>query len=40
MPCVGFEPMILASELAKKVHALDRSATMTGIQSMEKNNPV
>jgi hypothetical protein len=30
MPCVGFEPMILASEQAKTVHALGRSATVTG----------
>jgi hypothetical protein len=27
MPCVGFEPMIPASERAKTVHALDRAAT-------------
>jgi hypothetical protein len=30
VPCVGFEPMIPASERAKTVHALDRSATVTG----------
>jgi hypothetical protein len=30
MPCVGFEPTIPASERAKTVHALDRSATVTG----------
>jgi hypothetical protein len=30
MPCVGFELTILASERAKTVHALDRSATVTG----------
>jgi hypothetical protein len=30
MPCVGFEPTIPASELAKTVHALDRAATVTG----------
>jgi hypothetical protein len=30
MPYVGFEPMIPASERAKTVHALDRSATVTG----------
>jgi hypothetical protein len=30
VPCVGFEPMISASERAKTVHALDRSATVTG----------
>jgi hypothetical protein len=29
MPCVGFEPTIPASERAKTVHALDRSATVT-----------
>jgi hypothetical protein len=28
--CVGFEPKIQASERAKTVHALDRSATVTG----------
>jgi hypothetical protein len=30
MPCVGFEPMIPASEQAKTVHALDLSATVIG----------
>jgi hypothetical protein len=30
MPCVGFEPIIPASERAKTVHALDRSAAVTG----------
>jgi hypothetical protein len=30
MPCVGFEPTIPASEPAKTVHALYRSATATG----------
>jgi hypothetical protein len=30
MPCVGFEPMIPASERAKTVRVLDRSATVTG----------
>jgi hypothetical protein len=30
MPCVGFEPKIPASERVKTVHALDRSATVTG----------
>jgi hypothetical protein len=29
MPCVRFEPTIPASERAKTVHALDRSATVT-----------
>jgi hypothetical protein len=31
MPCVRFEPTIPASERANTVHALDRSATMTGL---------
>jgi hypothetical protein len=30
MPCVGFEPMIPASERAKTVHASDRAVTVTG----------
>jgi hypothetical protein len=30
MPFVGFEPTIPASERAKMVHVLDRSATVTG----------
>jgi hypothetical protein len=30
MPRLGFEPTITASERAKTVHALDRSATVTG----------
>jgi hypothetical protein len=30
MPCVGFELTIPASEIAKTVYALDRSATLTG----------
>jgi hypothetical protein len=30
MPWVGFELMIPASERAKKVHTLDRSAAVTG----------
>jgi hypothetical protein len=30
MLCVGFEPTIPASEPAKTVHVLDRSATVTG----------
>jgi hypothetical protein len=29
MPWVGFEPTVPASERAKTVHALDRSATVT-----------
>jgi hypothetical protein len=31
MPFMGFEPTIPASERAKTVHALKRSATMTGL---------
>jgi hypothetical protein len=34
MPSVGFEPTIPASERAKTVHALDRSATVTGFNSL------
>jgi hypothetical protein len=30
MAWVGFEPTVPASERAKTVHALDRSATVTG----------
>jgi hypothetical protein len=30
MPCVGLEPTIPAYERVKTVHALDRSATVTG----------
>jgi hypothetical protein len=30
MPWVGLEPTIQAAERAKTVHALDRSATVTG----------
>jgi hypothetical protein len=30
MPCVWFEPTIPAFEWTKTVHALDRSATVTG----------
>jgi hypothetical protein len=30
MPWVGFKPTVPASERAKTVHALDRSATVTG----------
>jgi hypothetical protein len=32
MPWVGFKLTILASERAKTVHALDRSATVTGMK--------
>jgi hypothetical protein len=31
MPCVGFEPTVPASALAKAINALDRSATVTGL---------
>jgi hypothetical protein len=34
MPWVGFDPTIPASERVKTVHALDRSATVTGIQTL------
>jgi hypothetical protein len=37
MPCVGFEPTIPASEQAKTVHVLDRSATVTGRVEEKKN---
>jgi hypothetical protein len=33
MRCVGFEPTIPASLQAKTVHALDRSATVTGLRN-------
>jgi hypothetical protein len=33
MTCFGFEPRIAASERAKTVHALDRSASVTGIEN-------
>jgi hypothetical protein len=33
MSLVGFEPTIAASERAKTVHALDISATVTGLKS-------
>jgi hypothetical protein len=32
MPWVGFEPTIPVLERAKKVHALDRTATVTGLR--------
>jgi hypothetical protein len=35
MPWVGFEPTIPASERAKTVHDLDRSAAVTGILSIK-----
>jgi hypothetical protein len=34
MPYVGFEPTIPAFERAKTVHALDRSATVTGLPTL------
>jgi hypothetical protein len=34
MPCVAFETTIPTSERAKAVHALDRSATLTGGQTL------
>jgi hypothetical protein len=34
MPCVGFEPTIPASEQAKTLHAIDLSATVTGISTL------
>jgi hypothetical protein len=34
MPCVGFETTIPVSERKKTVHALDRSATVTGRKSV------
>jgi hypothetical protein len=39
MPCVGFETTIPASDRAKTVHSLGRSATMTGdnIDTIKKN---
>jgi hypothetical protein len=38
MPCMEFEPAIPASERAKTVHALVRSATVTGINDFKKRN--
>jgi hypothetical protein len=34
MPWVGFEPKIPASERAETAHALDRSTTVTGKESL------
>jgi hypothetical protein len=34
MPLVGFKPTVPACERAKTVHALDRSATVTGSWSI------
>jgi hypothetical protein len=36
MPWVGFESTIPASERVKTVHALDRSATLTGVYRIRK----
>jgi hypothetical protein len=36
MPWVEFEPTIPASERANKVHALDRSATVTSLLNFKK----
>jgi hypothetical protein len=33
MPSVGFKPTIPSSEREKTVHALDRSSTVTGIDT-------
>jgi hypothetical protein len=33
MSCVGFEPTVPASKRAKRVHALDGSATVTGLHT-------
>jgi hypothetical protein len=38
LPSVGFEPTIPASERARTVHALDRSATVTGNNNNNNNN--
>jgi hypothetical protein len=38
MPWVGFEHTIPVSERAKTVHALDRSATVTGMLGIESDN--
>jgi hypothetical protein len=37
IPCVGLKPTIPASERAKTVHALDRSATVTGSRHLQNN---
>jgi hypothetical protein len=34
MPELGFEPTITASELPRTVHALERSATVTGLYEL------
>jgi hypothetical protein len=38
MPLVGFETTVPASERAKAVHALDRSATVTGTVNITVRN--
>jgi hypothetical protein len=40
MPRVGFEPMILALERAKTVHALDHAAIMNGFILLSVQNIV
>jgi hypothetical protein len=40
MPCVGLELAIPASERAKTVHALDRSATVTGSHGFTKTKSI
>jgi hypothetical protein len=37
MPEVGFQPTTTASKEAKTVHALDRSATVTGVDELTGN---
>jgi hypothetical protein len=38
MPRVGFDPTTPASKRAKTVHALDHSATVTGLVTLVKTN--
>jgi hypothetical protein len=38
MPVVGFEPTIAVFELAKRVYALDRAATVIGTQTHTPKN--
>jgi hypothetical protein len=40
MPLVGFEPKVPASERAKTVHALDHSATVTGVVIYHETNKI
>jgi hypothetical protein len=39
MTCVGFEPTIPTFEQAKTVHALDGSATVTGVAKLRLMKP-